>query len=473
MTFGEIIELIFGLAMTAFMLFLIFIIPFGLFSDSKKSRYRRRRRPAYRRYKSYSYTPPDFDYYHSYNKTEFLVYFIENENLDALKIGVGNGGRLLQLLNSYQEKNEESQNIGWKLLRLAKFSDYQNNYEIGKINGNEAEKKAHFYWRNVLKLPIYLSDGQLGYSKVNNYGEINWVLTKGFTETVQKSLVCEASTWNYVINSTGFINENNNFMGYEPRELKLLYNEHLKVIEPTGYSDFKLKQVNHFLSNSSLIKKEKSTEEKFWEKISINSDSCWIWTGSSTNKDDGYVYGLFSSEGRLEAAHRVAWKLFSLEDIANTSLENICGKKLCVNPEHWKKSLRSLNSFGVSKTSEFKCTTPGCERPSRAIVKASLCEPCRQVAKRKRRRSKEIVGVEEKIVGVEEKVVGVEEKVVGVEEKVVNREPSASTPKKIPSNERKISIYKCLKEDCNWPSSSFFESELCGICLRNQTRKKK
>lgn len=458
MTFEEIIELIFGLAMTAFMLFIIFIIPFGLLSDSKKSKYRRRRRPTYRRYKSYSYTPPDFDYYHSYNKTEFLVYFIENENLDALKIGVGNGGRLLQLLNSYQEKSEESQNIGWKLLRLAKFSDYKSNYEMGKIYGNEAEKKAHFYWRNVLKLPVHLSDGQLGYSKVNNYGEINWVLTKGFTETVQKSQVCEASTWSYILNSTGFISEGNNFMGYEPRELKLLYKEHFDLTEPIGYSDFKLKQVKHFFSNSSLVKKEKSTEEKFWDKVSTNSDSCWIWTGSSTIKGDGYGYGLFNSEGRLEAAHRAAWKLFGFEDITNVSLENICGKKLCVNPEHWKKSLRSLNSFGVSKISEFKCTTEGCERPSRAIVKASLCEPCRQAAKRRRRRSKEKVVVQEEVV---------------VKEEVTNREPGVSPPRKILLNERRISIYKCLKEDCNWPSSSFFESELCGICLRNQTKKKK
>ena len=140
MTIGEIIELIFGLAMTAFMLFLIFIIPFGLFSDSKKTKYRRRRRSTYRKYKPYS--PPDFDYYHSYNKTEFLVYFIENEKLGALKIGVGSGGRLLQLLNSYQDKSEQSEGVGWRLLRLAKFSDYENSYDLGKVYANEAEKKA-------------------------------------------------------------------------------------------------------------------------------------------------------------------------------------------------------------------------------------------------------------------------------------------------------------------------------------------
>jgi hypothetical protein len=136
MTLGEVAELIFGLAMTAFMLYVIIIIPFGLLSDSKKSRYRRRRRPTSRRYKSYSYSPPDFDYYHSYNKTEFFVYFIENEKLDALKIGVGSGGRVLQLLNSYQDKSEQSESVGWKLLRLAKFSDYENSYDLGKIYAN-------------------------------------------------------------------------------------------------------------------------------------------------------------------------------------------------------------------------------------------------------------------------------------------------------------------------------------------------
>ena len=82
----------------------------------------------------------------------------------------------------------------------------------------------------------------MGYSKVRNYGEINWTLTKGYSETVNKSKVCEVSTWNYVINSYGFIEEHNELMGSNPRELQLLHPDHSILDIPENYESFKLKK---------------------------------------------------------------------------------------------------------------------------------------------------------------------------------------------------------------------------------------
>jgi len=449
MTFGEIIELIFGLAMTAFMLFLIFIIPFGLFSDSKKTKYRRRRRSTYRKYKPYS--PPDFDYYHSYNKTEFLVYFIENEKLGALKIGVGSGGRLLQLLNSYQDKSEQSEGVGWRLLRLAKFSDYENSYDLGKVYANEAEKKAHFYWRNVLKLPIHLKDFQMGYSKVRNYGDINWTLTKGYSETVDRSRVCEVSTWNYVINSYGFIEEHNAFMGYEPRELKLLHQNHSVLNEPLEYEAFTLKQVRHFFDNELSPKDKKSMEERFWERVDKKIDDCWMWTGATTTKDESRAFGLFNYDGKLELTHRLAWVLEGREDIENSTLENRCGHKKCVKTDHWGVSLRSKNNFGEKRVSTFQCTSEGCERPSETFTKATLCEPCRQKVKRIRQKKGNQLSVEN---------------YSSLQDKdLINLNPISI--KMI----GKISVYQCISEGCAWPSSSMLESTYCEICKKKRAKR--
>jgi len=451
MNLGEIVELIFGLAMTAFMLYIIFIIPFGLLSDSKKPKYRRRRRSTHRGHKSYSYTPPDFDYYHSYNKSEFYVYFIENENLNALKIGVGNGGRLLQLLNSFEERNEQSLNIGWRLLRLAKFANYKIDYELGKAYGNEAEKKAHYYWRNVLHLPIYLTDLQMGYSKVKNYGEVNWTLTKGYTETVEKNRVCEVSTWNYVVNSFGFIEEFNDYAGYEPRELKLLYPEHFDVTKPINYDDFKFKQVRHFFDYELSPKDKKSIEERFWERVDKRSGNCWMWTGAATSKDMSRAYGLFNYDGKLEVAHRIAWVLERKEDIENSTLENLCGNKRCVKTDHWGVSLRSKNNFGEKRVSTFQCISEGCERPSETVTKAALCEPCRQKVKRVRRK----IGTQ----------VSVENYSSLQDNDLINLNPI--NIKTI----GKISIYQCISEDCTWPSSSMFERTYCEICKKKRVKR--
>jgi len=449
MNLGEIVELIFGLIMTAFMLYILIMIPVGLLSDTKNSRYRRRRRPTYRKYKPYSYTPTDFDYYHSYNKSEFYVYFIENENLNALKIGVGNGGRVLQLLNSFTERSEQSTNIGWKLLRLAKFADLNNDYELGKAYGNEAEKKAHYYWRNVLNLPIHLNDLQMGYSKVKNYGEVNWTLTKGFSETVQKDRVCEASTWNYVINSFGFIEEKNDFMGYSPRELKLLNIEHSKLTEPENYESFKLKKVRHYFEKELIPKEKKSVEERFWTKVNKTDSFCWEWTGAKTNNK--YGYGLFNFLDHLTPAHKVAWILEGKEDLDNSLLENVCGNRSCVKPDHWRKSIRTFNLDGKPKVSNFSCVNEGCERPSRSIHKKSLCEPCRQKRKRVRRKIRSQVSVENKSFLQENDLINlnpISVKMIG-----------------------KISIYECISVGCTWPSSSMFESTYCEICKKKRAKR--
>lgn len=384
MTLGEIVELIFGFAVLAFMLLFVIVVPFQLLKESKTPRRRRSRRPSYASSRYKSFTPKDFDYYHHYDKSQFFVYFIENQDLNALKIGVGSGGRLLQLLNSYQEKNEESPNVGWKLLRLASFANFQNEYELGKIYGEQAEKRAHYYWRNVLKLPIHLNDLQMGYSKVKNYGDINWTLTKGYTETVEKSEVCEVSTWNYVINSYGFIEEQNEFMGNSPRELKLLYPDHSTLDQPENYEHFKPQKVRHYYEKEFAPRRKKSVEDRFWAKVTKRDDGCWIWEGSTLN--DRYGYGVFAYNDKNQTAHRVAWQLVKRENIENLILDKICSTFKCVNPDHWGLSSRLKSIDGKKRVSEFTCITAGCANSSRTVTKAGVCEPCNQRAKRERRK---------------------------------------------------------------------------------------
>lgn len=97
----EFIEFIFGLAMLGFILFLLIIIAVSLISDSKKPRTRRERYQKADSYSSYDFTPKEFDYFHKSDRGEFFIYFIANEKIGALKIGVGNSGRIKQLLESF------------------------------------------------------------------------------------------------------------------------------------------------------------------------------------------------------------------------------------------------------------------------------------------------------------------------------------------------------------------------------------
>jgi hypothetical protein len=243
---GDFVELIFGLAMLAFILFMIISIPLSIINDSKKQKARRRRNPRQgRSYSSFDYTPKEFDYFHQSERGEFFVYFIANEKLGALKIGVGNSGRIKQLLESFTQKDTDSPNIGWQVLKVAKFSDAATDYESGKINGNEAEKRAHYYWRYVLNLPLYVSEEQMGYSRIRKNDQTIWVLTPGYTETANLHKVCEVSTWNYVKRAPGFIGETSAFSGVDTRELRSLHLSHSTLDIPPNYENFKLVQINH------------------------------------------------------------------------------------------------------------------------------------------------------------------------------------------------------------------------------------
>jgi hypothetical protein len=242
---GEFVELIFGLAMLGFILFMIVAIPMSMVADSKKPKSRRKRPQPRQTYYSSKDTPNDFDYYHKSERGEFYVYFITNEKLGALKIGVGNTGRIKQLLDSYTQKDESSEGIGWEVLKVAQFSDAGTDYETGKRNGNEAEKRAHYYWRYVLNLPLFLSEEQMGYSRIRKNEQTMWVLTPGYTETAILHKVCEVSTWNYVKKAPGFIKETHAFSGANVRDLRLIHETHSTLDVPPNYEKFKLVQINH------------------------------------------------------------------------------------------------------------------------------------------------------------------------------------------------------------------------------------
>lgn len=242
---GDFIEFIFGLAMLGFFLFMLLAIPLSMISDSKKPKPRRRPRQRNRGYSSYVYTPKEFDYFHPSDRGEFFVYFIANEKLGALKIGVGNSGRIKQLLESFAQKDATSPSIGWQVLKVARFADATTDYESGKLNGNEAEKRAHYYWRYVLNLPLYVSEEQMGYSRIRKNDQLMWVLTPGYTETANLQKVCEVSTWNYVKKAPGFLGETTAFSGVNSRELRLLHLSHSTMDIPTNYENFQLVQINH------------------------------------------------------------------------------------------------------------------------------------------------------------------------------------------------------------------------------------
>lgn len=315
---GDFIEFIFGLAMLGFFLFMLLAIPLSMISDSKKPTPRRRPRQRNRGYSSYVYTPKEFDYFHPSDRGEFFVYFIANDKLGALKIGVGNSGRLKQLLESFAQKDATSPSIGWQVLKVARFADATTDYESGKRNGNEAEMRAHYYWRYVLNLPLYVSEEQMGYSRIRKNDQTIWVLTPGYTETANLQKVCEVSTWNYVKKAPGFLGETSTFSGVDSRELRLMHLSHSTLDIPTNYENFKLVQINHF--NPKAIESRRN----------------------------------------------------STDQVLRSTVKNLPTK----DPKIQSKPPENVEAYMAGGIGIYPCSTPSCTWPSASMFESARCEKC-------------------------------------------------------------------------------------------------
>jgi hypothetical protein len=380
----------------------------------------------------------DFTYPDNPNPSEFLAYFIASEKLNALKIGVGTSGRVIQLLSSTVKTEDGIENVGWKVLKTARFSLTSADYETGRNNGYEAEARVLYYWRKHLGKSPYVTDQQMGWSELIYQGRKGWHLTKGFTETVELGSVCEVSTWNIIQNAPGFQGEGSTFfVGRDLRVLDLAtlsstiapgYYEYRKNLQAkassraegalrSADSDYNPAERMALRSSSDIprsapLRKNKpmpssdgTKNGKFWTRVKKESSGgCWNWIGSIA-KDTGY--GQMHWEGRRDQAHRISWQLHYGSMPEGDFLMNMCGTKACVNPDHWElRTLRdrkcmSPDCDGISRTTmvdglcaqcersriylyrkarpnPYKCTNAQCMNPSGTVAFASKCQKCRR-----------------------------------------------------------------------------------------------
>ncbi len=68
---------------------------------------------------------------------------------------------------------------------------------------------------------------------------------------------------------------------------------------------------------------------EFLRKVN-RTDECWEWMGAKS----GNGYGMFYVSGKLEHAHRVAFKLFVGPLERDMHIHHRCNHRYCVNPDH-------------------------------------------------------------------------------------------------------------------------------------------
>jgi hypothetical protein len=137
------------------------------------------------------------------------------------------------------------------------------------------------------------------------------------------------------------------------------------------------------------MREPRSLAVRFRDRVSAEDpNACWLWTGfvGSTG------YGRIGAHGKVEYAHRVAWKLLRGPIPEHLQIDHVCQVRNCVNPHHMelvtpKENIRR-SSVGHVQLAKTHCPAghPYDEANTyRSRSGQRLCRACR--AERQRRKS--------------------------------------------------------------------------------------
>lgn len=72
------------------------------------------------------------------------------------------------------------------------------------------------------------------------------------------------------------------------------------------------------------------TPARLGHRIAVDEDGCWIWQGA--RQPEGY--GRIKVRGRMDMAHRLAYRLAKGAIPAFFQIDHLCFTPSCVNPDH-------------------------------------------------------------------------------------------------------------------------------------------
>lgn len=84
-------------------------------------------------------------------------------------------------------------------------------------------------------------------------------------------------------------------------------------------------------SRRRLVLPPEIVQERFWDKVDVDGEECWLWR-AATRVSDGM--GVFGIEGVIFYAHRVAFVITRGEIPDGYDVRRTCRNPLCVRPLH-------------------------------------------------------------------------------------------------------------------------------------------
>jgi len=103
----------------------------------------------------------------------------------------------------------------------------------------------------------------------------------------------------------------------------------------------------------ALMVPSPEAQDRFWAKVDMPEEGCWIWKAAARASDG---IGVFGFNGSVFYAHRVAYVIAFTLIPAGLEIRRTCGEALCVRPKHLALVERakrdSLKSLPVAESYE-------------------------------------------------------------------------------------------------------------------------
>ena len=99
---------------------------------------------------------------------------------------------------------------------------------------------------------------------------------------------------------------------------------------------------------------KKAPIERFWPKVQIQANGCWLWTGCLARPQG---YARININRKAEYAHIFIYELFWGSIPKDKEVDHLCRNRACVNPFHLEvvssleNTLRGETSAGITARS--------------------------------------------------------------------------------------------------------------------------
>ena len=78
---------------------------------------------------------------------------------------------------------------------------------------------------------------------------------------------------------------------------------------------------------------------RFWSKVNVASDDCWLWQSNLNHQGYGYYW----HQGKSRSAHRIAYESLRGGIPDDSEVDHLCRQRSCVNAHHMEVVTHQVN----------------------------------------------------------------------------------------------------------------------------------